>query len=338
MPTGAETADTSGTRDRSAAYLAISASGTPLMSGMTTLTAVAESLAKSLRNWSPTWRAEAESGSTRSSGKPHRTPRNGVPTSNSSATTASPMGSARRMTNFVERYQNCLLDGLADRLRAAEHAARQPAHVQRIQPVPEQHDGRGRDHDRRDRGERDGGDSRVAERLQEVHREQDHRGHRQRDRRRREQHRAARGGHGADERVVAGCAGGHLVAEPADDEQRVVDRQGQAQRGGEVEREDRHVGGERDQPQHRERAQDRHPADGDRQRGGEQAAEHPDQHQEAERNGDRLHQQHVVLRLLGDLRVDHREAAGPHGDAVAVVGELMRTARRRTSASRSRRR
>ena len=61
VPIGADTAETSGTRDRSAAYRAMSPSGTPSVSGMTTLTAVAESLAKSLRNWSPTWRAEADS-------------------------------------------------------------------------------------------------------------------------------------------------------------------------------------------------------------------------------------------------------------------------------------
>ena len=46
-------------------------------------------------------------GSTRSSGKPHLTPRNGAPSTSSSATTARPIGSARRMTNFVDRYQNC---------------------------------------------------------------------------------------------------------------------------------------------------------------------------------------------------------------------------------------
>ena len=50
-------------------------------------------------------------------------------------------------------------------------------------------------------------------------------------------------------------------------------------------------------------------ADGDRQRRGQQAAEHPDQHEEAQRDGDRLHQQQVALRLLGDLDVDHGDAA-----------------------------
>ena len=64
-------------------------------------------------------------------------------------------------------------------------------------------------------------------------------------------------------------------------------------------------------------------ADGDRQRGGQQAAEHPDEHQEAQRDRQRLHHQQVALRLLGDLDVDHRGAARPDGDAVAVVGHSV---------------
>ena len=133
--------------------------GRPWASGMTTLTAVAESSAKSLRNWSPTWRAEAECGSTRSSGKPHRTPRNGVPNSISSVTTASPIGTARRITNLVERYQNSCSTGRATgsgRPRRRRTSRRTSSAFSRS---PEQHDGRRRHHDRRDRGEGDGGDT-----------------------------------------------------------------------------------------------------------------------------------------------------------------------------------
>ena len=75
--------------------------------------------------------------------------------------------------------------------------------------------------------------------------------------------------------------------------------------------------------QHRERAEDRHAADGHRQRCGQQAAEHPDQDEEAQRDRERLHQQQVALRLLGDLDVDHRDAARAHGDAVAGRGDLV---------------
>ena len=70
------------------------------------MTFFAESTAKLLRSSSPIWRADADAGSTRSSGKPHLMPRNGAPSTNKSAMIASPIGTARRITNLVERYQN----------------------------------------------------------------------------------------------------------------------------------------------------------------------------------------------------------------------------------------
>ena len=54
VPAEADTVETSGTRDKSAAYLPISVAVTPLVSGMTTVTAASESWTKSRRNWSPT--------------------------------------------------------------------------------------------------------------------------------------------------------------------------------------------------------------------------------------------------------------------------------------------
>src|SRR6185312_8957777 len=54
VPAGADTAATSGTRDRSAAYLSKSPGFSPAASATTTGTDVAESSAKSLRNRSPT--------------------------------------------------------------------------------------------------------------------------------------------------------------------------------------------------------------------------------------------------------------------------------------------
>ena len=64
-------------------------------------------------------------------------------------------------------------------------------------------------------------------------------------------------------------------------------------------------------------------ADGDRQRSRQQAAEHPDQHDEAQRDRERFHHQQVALRLVGDLDVDHRDAARPDGDTAAVVRHLV---------------
>ena len=205
----------------------------------------------------------------------------------------------------------------------AENPPSQPPRVQRIEPVAEQRDRRRCHHDRGDGRERHHRDARVGERLQEVHREQHHRDHRQRDRHRREQHGPARGRHGADQRAVAVGAVGEFVAVSADDQQRVVDGQRQAHRDGQVQREDRHVGDQRDGPQHRHRTQDREAADGQRQRRGDQAAEHPDQHDEAERNRDGFHCQQVFLALIVDLDIGHRLAARAHGDAVAVVDESV---------------
>ena len=107
VPLGADTEFTSGIRDRSAAYRSTAARPSPTESIITIGTSESESMAKSDRNRSPTWCAEADFGSTRSSGKPGRTPRNGAPRTHSRTTTATPIGTARRITNFVERYQNC---------------------------------------------------------------------------------------------------------------------------------------------------------------------------------------------------------------------------------------
>src|SRR6201993_5590933 len=112
VPLGADTADTSGTRDKSAAYFSRSAGLKPRASGTTIGTAVAESCAKPLRKSSPTWCDDAERGSTRSSGKPHFTEKNGSPSSTSSAMTARPIGNQRRITNLLDRYQNNCSTGL----------------------------------------------------------------------------------------------------------------------------------------------------------------------------------------------------------------------------------
>ena len=230
---------------------------------------------------------------------------------------------ARFITNFVERYQNCSSTGFSAGSGRLSNATQQAPDIQRVDPVAEHHD-RGRSHhDRRQRGERDGRDPGVGERLQEVHREEHHHRHRQRDGGRGEQHRAAGRGHGPRQRLLAPGAGRELVAVAADHQQGVVDRQRQTHRGGQVQREDRDVGEERGHPQHGEGSEDGHHADRERQRGGEQAAEHPDEYQEAERDDDRLHQQQVVLRLFGDLDVDHRGAAGADHDPVAVPGDLL---------------
>ena len=83
---------------------------TPAMSGITTVTSVSGLTAKSERSSSPTWRADAEDGSTRSSGKPHLTPRNGAPSTSSSAMIASPTGIGAAHHGFRPAVPEGLLD------------------------------------------------------------------------------------------------------------------------------------------------------------------------------------------------------------------------------------
>ena len=78
------------------------------------------------------------------------------------------------MTNLVQRYQNCCWKGLRDGLGPAQQAANEPTDVERIQPVAEQDQRGGRDNHGGEGGERNDGDTRVGEGLQEMHREQHH--------------------------------------------------------------------------------------------------------------------------------------------------------------------
>lgn len=128
---------------------------------------------------------------------------------------------------------------------------------------------------------------------------------------------------GPDQCFVSITALGELVAIATDDEQRVVDSQREAQRCTQVEREGRHLGGKRNESQYGHRSHNGQYGLGHRQPGGQQPTEHPDQHQEAQRNRDQLHHQQVVFVLPIDLGVLHRRAAGTDGDAVAVMGDFV---------------
>src|SRR6266545_2581923 len=71
----------------------------------TTDRALDSSAAKPLRSASATCRLAAPAGSTRSSGSPNLTPRNGVPSSSRKATTTTAIGSGRRITPVASRCQ-----------------------------------------------------------------------------------------------------------------------------------------------------------------------------------------------------------------------------------------
>jgi len=213
---------------------------------MTTMTLRAESTAKSLRSSSPTWRADKDCGSTRSSGTPldakERRPKDQQQRDDRDA-----HGIARRITNFVERYQKFCSIGLRTgsgllktqraRARPASPAGRQAARS--LRAPPRSRDGRERHHR----------DARIGERLQKYIGNNtiatiDSATSSPRT------NGAARGRHGAAQRAVAVGTVGDLVAVSADDQQRVVDGQGQTHRDGQVHREDRHVGDQGDGPQH----------------------------------------------------------------------------------------
>ena len=119
---------------------------------------------------------------------------------------------------------------------------------------------------------------------------------------------------------------GVFLAVPADEQQRVVDRESQAHGGGEVEREDRHVGEKGDPPQHAERPDDGHHADHQWQQRGEQPAEHPDEDDERQRQGDGF----GASRSFSDWSLISEATiavpAGQHGQAVVLAADSVRYA------------
>ena len=125
-------------------------------------------------------------------------------------------------------------------------------------------------------------------------------------------------------RIVAASASGavavlrRLLAPAGDDEERVVDREAEAEARHEVEREDRermHL--DRD-PQPEERKPDRPRADEWREERGHEAAEDPEREQEHERERDQLGATQVALDRIRDLAGRDRTAAETH---VRIAGE-----------------
>ena len=223
----------------------------------------------------------------------------GAPRNSSTAIDAAATGTGRRITATAMRCQKpsslTVRRPLAD--REAVDAAAEGGEDRR------QHD------DGEDAGEDGDGHAGVGEAAQEGEGE-----HEQRAQRRRH-------GEGAEgtvrpavrtvrtHGVVRLVAGAQLLAEAADDEQRVVDGEAEAHRGGEVEGEDRDLGDQVDEPQHDERADDRQRADGERQRRRHDAAEHEQQQDEGDRQGDHLGPDEVLLDRRADLVEDLGEAA-----------------------------
>jgi hypothetical protein len=103
-------------------------------------------------------------------------------------------------------------------------------------------------------------------------------------------------------------AGGELLAEPADHEERVVDADGEAKQGRHVQREHRDVEDLGEQPEEAQGDGDGHAAADDGQGGGHQRPE--DEHEHEDRHGDRvtLRLAQVLAGALLKLRVNGRIA------------------------------
>ena len=186
------------------------------------------------------------------------------------------------MTKVAVEYSKlCLMSwslGLVGRNKSTD--------VERFDPVAEELDHRRGDDDGVEAGEGHHPAARVRHRPQEVHREHRESAHREEHRARREQDRAPSCRHRPAQGFVPIADQRVFLPIPADEQQGVVDRESQAHGGGEVEREDRHVGEKGDPPNHSESPDDGHPADHERQQSGEQPAEHPDESNERQRQGD----------------------------------------------------
>ena len=128
---------------------------------------------------------------------------------------------------------------------------------------------------------------------------------------------------GAFDRLADGPAAAQLLAEPADDEQRVVDRQREAEHRRDVEHEDAHLDLLGDDVDEREAAGDRQAGDEERHPGRDDRGEDEDQHEGGDRQRDELGLLEVLLGLLGRVLGDRAVA----GQLVGVAGRRRRSPR-----------
>ena len=203
-------------------------------------------------------------------------------------------------------------EALPDAAVAVGAARGEPAHeghARGVDAVAEQAQQRG---EQRERGEQRGEDDEHradAHADREVDRDDDHAEHGEDDRHAAEEDgpvgAGARGGDGVDLLQAAGA----LFPIAADDEQRVVDADGEAHRREDVQDEGVHGVELPDQGRERERQDDAEDAQDQRHERGQQGAEDDDQHDERRRQAEDLGLLHVAL---GEL-VAHLLQAGGAG-------------------------
>ena len=147
-------------------------------------------------------------------------------------------------------------------MAAVDEPLRHHAHA--VDPLAEHREQRRQERDRREH--RDGRDQHAADpdRADERQRQDDHREQADRDGRAGDDHRAAGVRHRLDERRLDVLALAQLVAEAEDHQQRVVDRDAEADERDEELDDDRDVRDVGQRPDERERVEDRGDRDGDR--------------------------------------------------------------------------
>ena len=191
-------------------------------------------------------------------------------------------------------------------------AAADPRQAQPVDPRAKHRQQRRQEGEAVDDGNPDDDRSRSTHRGQEGALEEQHRGQPDGHRDSGEGDGAACRGHRDRERLFAGFACGELVAEPADDEQRVVDRDGEADERDDVDRVLRHVGEAPEEERAAHAADDREHADAQRQQCGDDGREDQNEHEQRDGQGHHLAALNVRLERGVERVVERHLPRGDH--------------------------
>ena len=212
-----------------------------------------------------------------------------------------------------------------DEVRPARPRAARPVVVAHVRPVEPRADAR--EHDGQQGHRDDDADQRdqeaaVADGAQERQRQRDERQQADRDGRAAEHDRAPRGLHRAHDRGVALQSVRALFAPADDDEQRVVDRDAEADERDEELHDRRDFGDGRDAPDDEEAGEDRGDRHHDRHEREERAEHEGENQQRADTAEERLdeHAGPVATAALNGERVEAGDAHGRAGDGHAAEG------------------
>ena len=160
-----------------------------------------------------------------------------------------------------------------------------------------------RDHDRAGR----------AHRGHESALEEQHRGQADRDRDAGKRDRAARGGHGDGDRILASGSARELVTESVDDEQRIVDGDSKADQGHDVGRVLRNVCEMGEEHRARQPADDRQQSYTERQQRGDDRGKDEDQHEKRDWKGNVFGTLQVGVERRVERKVERNLARGDDG-------------------------